>query len=93
MARGGKRPGAGRPPGSPNKATADVRAAIAKLLENSSDKMQEWLDRVAMDSPAKALTIVKDLAEYHIPKLARTEVTGLDGNAINVSVVRYSAPE
>jgi hypothetical protein len=76
--------GKGRPPGTPNKSTTIVREAIATLLDRNSEKMDEWLQLVAYgDSelgvkpqPDKALDIMQKLAEYHIPKLARTEVVG-----------------
>jgi hypothetical protein len=41
--------------------------------------MDRWLNEVADKDPHKALDIIQKLSEYHIPKLARTEVTGLDG--------------
>lgn len=77
-------PGPGRPKGVPNKSTETVRKAIAMLLERNSEKMDEWLQLVAYgDSelgvkpqPDKALDIMQKMAEYHIPKLARTEVVG-----------------
>jgi hypothetical protein len=76
--------GKGRPAGVPNKSTSAVREAIANLLDRNSEKMDEWLQLVAYgDSelgvkpqPDKALDIMQKLAEYHIPKLARTEVVG-----------------
>lgn len=34
--------------------------------------------------PALAFKMVMDIAEYHVPKLARTEITGKDGGAIIV---------
>lgn len=81
----------GRPKGSPNRATADVRAAIAVFAEGNAHKLQEWLDRVAEGSdgvrpdPAKAADLYLRAIEYHIPKLARTEVTGQDGGPVEVS--------
>ena len=77
-------PGPGRPKGVPNKSTETVRKAIAMLLERNSEKMDEWLQLVAYgDSelgvkpqPDKALDIMQKMAEYHIPKLARTELVG-----------------
>ena len=76
--------GKGRPAGVPNKSTSIVREAIANLLDRNSEKMDEWLQLVAYgDSelgikpqPDKALDIMQKMAEYHIPKLARTEVVG-----------------
>lgn len=87
--------GKGRPPGSPNKSTAMVREAIATLLERNSEKMDEWLQLVAYGdeslgikpAPDKALDIMQKMAEYHIPKLARTEVTGADNGPLTIKVV------
>ena len=81
----------GRPKGSPNKATAAVREAIAVFAEGNAHKLQEWLDDVAMGvggnkpDPAKAADLYLRAIEYHIPKLARTEMTGVDGGPVQVS--------
>jgi hypothetical protein len=69
-------PRAGRPKGVPNKATRDVRAAIAAFAEGNIDKLQGWLDRVAVRDPAKAADLFVRVLEYHVPKLARTELSG-----------------
>lgn len=72
----------GKPKGAINKTTADVRQAIAMLAESSAPKVQEWLSLVAADDPAKAMDLWLKMIEYHIPKLARTEVTGKDGGPV-----------
>lgn len=74
-----KTSGQGRPKGIPNKTTRDVREAIAKLAESTVDQVEVWLKAVATDDPGKALDLWLKLVEYHIPKLARTEMTGKDG--------------
>lgn len=71
--------GPGRPKGMPNKSTSIVREAIANLLERNAPNMDKWLNEVADKDPHKALDIIQKLSEYHIPKLARTEVTGAGG--------------
>jgi len=83
--------GMGRPKGSPNKATTAVREAIAVFAEGNAHKLQEWLDDVAngvggnRPDPAKAADLYLRAIEYHIPKLARTEMTGPDGGPVQVS--------
>jgi hypothetical protein len=39
--------GAGRPAGSPNKATAEARQAIAEFVDGNAHRLTEWLDMVA----------------------------------------------
>lgn len=70
---------AGRPKGSKNKATQHIREAYQKLTEDNLEKMSIWISQVASEDPAKAMDIMIRLSEYILPKLARTEVTGNDG--------------
>ena len=78
---GGKRPGAGRPKGVPNKATTEVREAIAAFASANVGQMGEWLNEV--QDPAKKLDLFLRAIEYHIPKLARTEGTGPEGEHLH----------
>lgn len=66
----------GRAPGVQNKSTGKVREAIATFAEANVEKMGVWLAEVAADDPGKALDLYLRAIEYHIPKLARQEVTG-----------------
>ena len=69
----------GRKPGSLNKNTATIKEAYQALLENNLDNISEWLAKVAEKDPARATELMLKLSEYVVPKLARTEVTGNDG--------------
>jgi hypothetical protein len=71
----------------PNKATRDVRAAIAAFAEGNVDKLQGWLDRVAERDPAKAVELYARLLEYHVPRLARTELSNPDGSPLNFTLL------
>ena len=78
-----------RTKGSINKSTEQVRRAVAELLEMSAPRMMGWLEVVASGQkeaaadgkdtwlvkpePGKAVDLVLKAAEFHIPKLARTE--------------------
>jgi hypothetical protein len=80
--------GAGRPAGSPNKATNAARQAIAAFVDGNAHRLTEWLDQVAQGvrtedgdyvvppNPAKAFDMFQSVVEYHVPKLARMEVAG-----------------
>jgi hypothetical protein len=69
----------GRVAGVPNKSTALAREAIAKFVDGNSHKLQQWLDEIAMNEklgPKVAFDCFMQVAEYHVPKLARTEQVG-----------------
>jgi hypothetical protein len=79
MAKGLKTGGGSRK-GIPNKATAQAREAIARFVDGNADRLQGWLDEIAEEKGAQAaFECFSTLLEYHVPKLARTEMTGADG--------------
>lgn len=81
----GKKTGGGSRKGVPNKTTRDVREAIAQIAQNSVGEVEEWLREV--EDPARRVGLFLDMCEYHIPKLARTELVGKDGDEITIRVV------
>jgi hypothetical protein len=86
----GKKTG-GRSRGTPNKATLAAREAIGKFVDGNADRLQGWLDTIAKDEgPLSAFQCFTDLLEYHVPKLARTELTGKDGKDLAIAV--HAAP-
>lgn len=80
--KGEKKPNQGKR--GPNKTTLEVRQAIAQLAESSAPMVEQWLATVATEDPAKAMDLWLKMIEYHVPKLARTEVTGKDGGPVRV---------
>ena len=84
----------GRQVGTPNKATADARQAIASFVDGNAHRLTTWLDQVAQGvqndegnyvvppNPAKAFDMFQSVVEYHIPKLARMEHSGSDTNPV-----------
>jgi len=66
--------GKGRKKGSTNKATLDVRKAVAMVAEKNAHKIDGWLTRIARKHPERAMELYLRMLEYHIPKLTRTEI-------------------
>jgi len=83
--KGGARPGAGRPPGSVNRATAQARARLSELASAYSEAALETLADIARNGESEnarvsAATALLDRA-YGKPVQA-AEVSGPDGGAI-----------
>lgn len=85
--RGGKRPGAGRKKGVPNKRTQELQAKVEEsgltplefLLSIMRDSVNEPRDRMAAAIAA---------APYVHAKLAAVEVTGKDGGPVVVAATQ-----
>lgn len=80
-----KKPRGGSRKGIPNKSTANAREAIARFVDGNADRLQGWLDEIAADErqgPAAAMKCFLEVLEYHVPKLARVELTGKNGEAV-----------
>ena len=79
----------GRKAGTPNKATGAARLAFAQFVDNNADKLQEWLDSIATDEklgPKVAFECLMQVAEFHVPKLARTEHVGENNGPIKYEI-------
>ena len=85
--KGEKKPNQGKR--GPNKSTLLAKEAIARFADNNADRMQEWLEDVAADpkhGPKVAFDMLMGVMEYHLPKLARTELTGKEGGPVVVAL-------
>ena len=80
--------GRGRPKGAVNKSTKAAREAIAAFVDANAEKLQDWLDLIAKESPKDAFNAFLALVEYHVPKLARVEHTGKDGEDMRFTVTQ-----
>jgi hypothetical protein len=72
----------GRPKGSLNKATLDVRNALRLIAERHVGNLNGWVQRISKKDPARAADLVLRMFEYFIPKVSRLEVSGRDGQPI-----------
>ena len=64
----------GRRKGTPNKATAVSREALAVFVDGNVDRLQTWLDEIhATEGASAAFKAYVSLLEFHLPKMQRTE--------------------
>ena len=56
---------AGRPPGSKNKATADIRRWISKVIDQNSKQLERDMKEL---KPAERWTIIEKIMQYVTPK-------------------------
>jgi hypothetical protein len=98
----------GRTLGTPNKVTADARQAIATFVDGNAHRLVTWLDQVSngvpkpgevgaylvLPNPSKAFEMFQSVVEYHVPKLARTELVGDGGGPMESTVtIEYVRPK
>lgn len=84
MAKGEKT--GGRQKGSENRFTSQARAAIAAIADGMAGEFVDWVRQVAVEKPKDAAEIWLKAVEYHIPKLARTELANADDKPFQVAV-------
>jgi hypothetical protein len=84
---------AGKKPGTKNKTTKEIREAYQKLTEENLTNMTLWLGQIAAEDPAKAMDLMLRLSEYIIPKLARQELVGNDGEDLFKNVKFNFGPD
>lgn len=84
----------GRPKGVKNKTTRDIKEAYKHLIENNLENITDWLKRVALKDPDKAIKLLIDLSEYVIPKQQRTTVDlEAEGEKINIPLIQWVKTE
>ncbi len=67
----------------PNKSTGLAREAIARFVDGNAEKLGQWLDEIYQtEGPLAAFRCWADVVEYHVPKLARTEIAGDKDNPL-----------
>jgi len=83
----------GRKTGTLNKNTMAIREAYQKLTEDNLENMTTWLGQIAQEDPVKAMDMMLKLSEFIIPKLARQEVVGNDGEDLFKNIKFQFGPD
>lgn len=93
MSRGGNRPGAGRKPGVPNKASIERQKKVAATGITPLDYMLKVMRNPKADD-ARRDEMAKAAAPYVHPKLASMQHTGRNGGPIQtVDLTKLSGDE
>lgn len=79
-----KRPG--RPKGSTDKRNLMGREAIKRFVDRNAYRLEKWLDEIAKNDPKDAFMAFVSVIEYSLPKMQRQEITGANGERLNISV-------
>ena len=74
--------GSGRQPGTPNKVTLTAKLAIAEFVDGNANKVY-----ITRPNPERAFNLFQSVVEYHVPKLARSEISGPGGGVIPIAAV------
>jgi len=59
----------GRPKGSLNRSTEQMKLTIARAVNSSLNSLQEDLERIRKEDPEKAIQLSTKLLEYTLPKM------------------------
>ena len=76
----------GRPKGSPNKITEEIREAFQLVLQKKLPDLEILLAQVAADDPAKAIELMLKLSNRFLPELSRQELTAANGEDLFKSI-------
>lgn len=76
--------GPGRPKGTNNKITEEIREQFANLLESQLPDVERWIRQTAQEDPAKAVDLLIKISERFVPKLTQNQITGADGKDLNI---------
>jgi hypothetical protein len=74
---------AGRPKGSLNITTRQVKEAYAKIIVENIDNIYGWLARTALEDPKGAIESLMKISSYVIPKEVKNDITSA-GEKINI---------
>jgi hypothetical protein len=77
----------GRVEGSQNKVTQDLRVRFKEFADNNFSNCQEWLDRIALTDPDKALNLYLQLTERVIGKAPQQIDITSNGKTLRAPII------
>src|SRR5690554_271633 len=81
---------AGRPKGSKNIATAEIREKFKELVETNLSKFKDDIDSL---EPMERLTIIMQMAKFILPTLKAMDLNAPDDRAITIEFREFNIPD
>jgi hypothetical protein len=82
----------GRPKGSLNVATAEIREKFSQLIENNIDQLQKDIESL---HPSQRVKVIIELARFIVPTLKSTDLyvneSNDDFNEITINLIQATA--
>lgn len=72
----------GRPKGSPNKSTKEIREALQYMVEKQLDKLEDAFNKVYEQDPGRFLSLYERFCNFVLPKQQSVEIS--NENAIDI---------
>lgn len=66
----------GRPKGTPNKTTAEIKEIITRVVGNQLELLESDLTKIRKQSPARAAEIYMKMVDYVLPKQTKIDIEG-----------------
>jgi len=83
----------GRPKGSVNETTKQIKQVFADLLSGQESKLNDALEKVRQTNPKAYLELYVKISERFVPQVTRAEITGQDGEPFQpVNIVLPKKP-
>lgn len=89
----GNKAGKGRPPGTVNKTTAEIKDIITRIVGNQLEHIEKDLDKIRKSDPAEAMRLSQKFIEYVIPKQTRLDLIGEVNHKVEKLVIEIKKNE
>lgn len=66
----------GRPKGSPNKTTAELKEIITRIVGNQLEHIENDLNKIRKNDPAEAMRLSQKFIDYVLPKQTKIDLEG-----------------
>ena len=77
---------AGRPKGSPNKSTKEIREALQYMVEKQLDKLEDAFNKVYEQDPGRFLSLYERFCNFVLPKQQQVEISNENGIDISKTI-------